>query len=1183
MSAPSDQTAITAALATFQSSQLKVAATHLLNVLGYSSDRSLSGPDSSPESFLDLFATGHAFDQNKALVAEWKTADLLFQLTDQELSRESSLFTDTSVNAGLLKSYVFIAIELTGKDYARGKFSAITRQINRLFPMPVMVLFRHQGLLTIAVINRRMHKLDESKDVLGKVTLIRDINFAQPHRGHLDILASLIFSNLVHPQKKPIIDFDTLHAAWEQIFNIELLNERFYRELANWYFWALPQVDFPADLEPDTEKRRATGLIRLLTRLIFCWFLKEKEGLIPENLFHPTELSKILKGSDEGGFDPESETSSTYYQAILQNLFFATLNQRMGKNDKGKPYRTFALDEGFLKNRATYDVNNLYRYESLFRDPSTALSLFADIPFLNGGLFECLDRTEEGTEKKRYLDGFSRNPKKRPHVPDRLFFDSGETADLSTAYGDSKRNREKVSGLISILNRYKFTIVENTPIDQEIALDPELLGKVFENLLASYNEETKTTARKQTGSFYTPRPIVDYMVDESLKAHLTRALVEQARMKEPDARTGLDLLFAYTEKEHAFTPSEVATLIAAIDALKILDPACGSGAFPMGVLHKLVFILGKLDPDNERWKQTQLAKLDSAPMREELERAFAENNDDYGRKLYLIENCLYGVDIQPIAIQITKLRFFISLVCDQKTNRNKKDNHGIRPLPNLETKFVAADTLIGLPIPEPDLFIKNLIEPIEKEIETAYHGHFNIQRRDQKLALQKRIKSLRLKLSDAIVNGLGANKNADVTKKAQHVAEWDPFDPQSSADFFDPHWMFGRSLADGFDIVIGNPPYGAEIAPHTRQVIARLYKHQNNPADSYLLFTERAHQLLKPNGLVSYIVSNTWLQSLTFQKIRKFLTSVFTWRGLLVVRTKVFAAVVDTNVFLFEKRNPAATGTFPIDFYTDEGVQHAHRLSWAEIPKNGDAINVVFNPRSQALFRKISGTSSPLKAMADVYNGVKPFEKGKGTPPQTAETMRKKPFVAEGCSKPAGKNWMPLLRGSLINRYVTLWDNDSWIQYGSWLAAPRDASIFEAPEKLFVRQTGDSIITTHGVEGFVARNNLHIILPKNGTKLLFVLGILNSRCVDFLYSFINPEKGEALAEVKKNHVEEIPIPNATAMQQKPIIDSVTKILATKRANPAAETSTMEREIDQQVYALYGLTPEEIAIVEGSAP
>lgn len=394
MPAATDRITVTKALAEFQNRPLKDAARRLLDTLGYRSDRSLTGSDSSPQSFLALFSapgSERVFDHEKALVSEWKTAVLLFQLTDQELSRESSLFTDTTVKAGLLKSYVFIAIELKGSDYARGKFSTIARQINRIFPMPVMVFFKHQGQLTIAVINRRMNKLDESKDVLGKVTLIREIDFAQPHRGHLDILASLALPNLVHPQKKPITDFDTLHAAWEQIFNIELLNERFYRELANWYFWALPQVDFPADLEPDSEKRRATGLIRLLTRLIFCWFLKEK-GLIPEKLFHQTDLQGLLADLDDDG--------SSYYQAILQNLFFATLNQRMGKDPKGQPYRVFAKDEGFQKNKATYDVNNLYRYESLFRAPDTALGLFEDIPFLNGGLFECLDRTEDGTDKK---------------------------------------------------------------------------------------------------------------------------------------------------------------------------------------------------------------------------------------------------------------------------------------------------------------------------------------------------------------------------------------------------------------------------------------------------------------------------------------------------------------------------------------------------------------------------------------------------------------------------------------------------------------------------------------------------------------------------------------------------------------------------------------------------------------
>ena len=578
----------------------------------------------------------------------------------------------------------------------------------------------------------------------------------------------------------------------------------------------------------------------------------------------------------------------------------------MGKDSNGNPYRAFAKDEGFQKNRSTYDVNNLYRYESLFKDdPDAALAQFADIPFLNGGLFECLDRTEDGTDKKLYLDGFSRNPQKRPHVPDRLFFDSGEVADLSDVYDDKKRKAERVTGLINILDRYKFTIVENTPIDEEVALDPELLGKVFENLLASYNEETKTTARKQTGSFYTPRPIVDYMVDESLKANLTRTLLEKARMKESDARGRLDLLFAYTEKEHGFAPAEVEILIAAIDALKILDPACGSGAFPMGVLHKLVYCLGKLDPDNDRWKQTQLAKLDSAPMREELERAFADNNDDYGRKLYLIENCLYGVDIQPIAIQITKLRFFISLVCDQRTNRSKKDNHGIRPLPNLETKFVAADTLIGLLEMTQSLLVDPRVGVIEKEIESLYHSHFSIQRRDQKLAIQRKIKTLRQELGRLLGESLMA------PKKAQHVAEWDPFDPQSTADFFDPHWMFGRSLKSGFDVVLGNPPYIGESGHKDlfrRTKEGFLGEFYMGKMDYFYFFFHVALKHTKTSGCVAFITTNYFMTASGARKLRSEIERIATVERLVNFgELKIFEAALGQHnlVTIMSKRKAA--------------------------------------------------------------------------------------------------------------------------------------------------------------------------------------------------------------------------------------------------------------------------------------
>jgi len=1179
---------IQAALGAFASQPLFGAARELFRILGYSSDRTL--PIGSVDAFCRQFDPTARLEHPSALKAEWKSIHLLFQLTDQELSRQNSLFTDTTVQQGLFHSYIFFAIELNGDNYPRGKLTGLVRQLNRIFPMPVMVLIKHladrQPVLSIAVINRRRNKLDASRDVLEKATIIRDVSLVSPHRGHLDILDSLALPNLVHPQKKPITDFDTLHAAWEQIFNVELLNERFYRELANWYFWALPQVEFPDDLSPDAsfsdedkrkknaEKRRATSLIRLLTRLIFCWFLKEK-NLIPEKLFHPTDLAKLLNG-----FDPESETSSTYYQAILQNLFFATLNQRMGKDSSGKPYRVFAKNEGFQKNKATYDINNLYRYESFFSEgPDAALALFADVPFLNGGLFECLDRTDETTEKKRYLDGFSRNPKKRPHVPDRLFFDSGETADLTEAYGDKKRKAEKVTGLIHILNRYKFTIVENTPIDQEIALDPELLGKVFENLLASYNEETKTTARKQTGSFYTPRPIVDYMVDESLKAHLARVLVEKAAMSEPDARAGLDLLFAYTEKEHPFTAAEVAILIAAIDALKILDPACGSGAFPMGVLHKLVYILQKLDPGNERWKETQLAKLDSPAMREELERAFAENNDDYGRKLSLIENCLYGVDIQPIAIQITKLRFFISLVADQKTSRDKAKNLNIKPLPNLETKFVAANTLIGLPISDKDLFIEALIAPIEKEIEDAYHGHFTIQRRDQKLALQKKIKALRLNLAETLAGSLGAVNSA----KAKHLAEWDPFDPQSTADFFDPHWMFGRSLKDGFDVVIGNPPYidsenMTNTNPRLREYIQATYSMTKGNWDIYIAFYEKGFKLLNENGVLTFITPDKWISKPFGDALRLQTTNKI--YSILKAGRDVFESVnVDAIVSLFTNRPQEQLRIYDI---IESEITHKCSIA-KDLLKPPYAYDWLFSDFFD-LFSKVEEQRTRLSQIGLCENAC-----------ATSDAYKLKEFIEEKAETDARVAHLKIINTGTIGKYVSKWGKREMVYLGQRYLQPvvlkaRFLANFQNSygkksilPKLIVKGLNllDACLDSEG-EIIPGKTTL-MVTSESPEGLKFLLGLLNSKLVFFYLKEKYPASSYNLGTTfTKDMINNLPIPALSGKRSGGMIEVIERIIAAKKTNPAADTSALEREIDQQVYALYGLTPEEIAIVEGTA-
>lgn len=513
-------------------------------------------------------------------------------------------------------------------------------------------------------------------------------------------------------------------------FSVEVLTKAFYQELSDWYAWAVKIVRFPNKIDDknDDDKYNAEAVIRLVTRLIFVWFLKQK-NLIPEEFFDEDYIRENLID----GFNPNAivdlfgkSYESKYYKAILQNLFFAMLNSPITKEGE-----TELSERHFRSSRADYDNNKLMRYESMFKNPELFVELAnRTVPFLNGGLFDCLD----DKDNDNYVDGFSDREVVKKHliVPDYLFFgeEAGRDIDLSEWYGDAKMKKVSARGIIDILKRYNFTVEENTPFDQEVSLDPELLGKVFENLLASYNPETQTTARKQTGSFYTPREIVQYMVDESLVAHLKRTVGD-------DLESEYRKLISYVDDEILLTNGQKQQVMEAIYHCKVLDPACGSGAFPVGMLQQMVHILSQLDPTNEQWKKMMLDEAvnesrnafqaESKEEREErlldIENSFDENlnNPDYARKLYLIENCIYGVDIQPIAIQISKLRFFISLVVDQKTNNDPTKNFGIRPLPNLEAKFVAANSLIPLAKQDANIGRTEEIIALETKLKEANH------------------------------------------------------------------------------------------------------------------------------------------------------------------------------------------------------------------------------------------------------------------------------------------------------------------------------------------------------------------------------------------------------------------------------------------------------------------------------
>ena len=905
---------IQSALTNFLQKPLREAAHDLFAELGYRSDRTLDFGTVSE--FCDAYdKTGllKSFQPTQL----WKNISLVFQLTGEDIKKGSSkqlnlLAPDPAdLSKRQIQSYLFIAIELKppadNKLRTRTDLCEIARSINRLFPMPALVVFKENEFLSIAITYRRTNKKDSTKDVVSrKVTLIKDIRYAAPHPGHLAILEDFALPTLSEFRGRDIKSFADLDTAWNESLSVELLRRRAYRMLADWYFWARQHAQFPPDALPDADGKPSLHLIRLLTRVIFCWFVKEKSlpngnPLIPYDLFDTPRIKEILKDS--------APKANTYYTAILQNLFFATLNTEM--DDQGKPgTRRFAR-----KVKEDHMVHTLWRHDGQLRDPAAFADLVRGVPFLNGGLFECLDdRVEiDGTNQTREIrvDGFSTNPAKHPRLPNFLFFGDDQRADLSEATG-SKRSDVEVVPLLSILNRFVWTITESTPLEEEVALDPDLLGNVFENLLASYNPETGTVARNATGSFYTPDYVVDWMIDKALLPLLVKALPPKTKNAEARVRRLLD----WNDPGHDFKDAEITALIESISKLRALDPACGSGAFPMGLLKKMVRVLTKLDPDNSRWKQkqTDLAEqLDSAPAREEalaaIERAFARNHDDYGRKLYLIENGIYGVDIQPLAVQIAKLRFFITLIVDQPIDPSLP-NYGILPLPNLETKIVPANTLLGLQRGQL-LLGSNSVRQLERELKNVRHRYFTARRYQDKKALRKRDRDICKQLAKALVDS-GECSPAD----AGRLVEWNPYNTNTHAGFFDPGWMFGLEGEGGkFDLVVGNPPYvrqeelkavmvqdSAGKQRPLKEVLKTQYECFTGTADLYVYFFEKSIELLRVGGVLSFITSNKYFRSGYGEKLRAYLLYATAPQVILDFGdTNIFTAVAYPCIFVTEK------------------------------------------------------------------------------------------------------------------------------------------------------------------------------------------------------------------------------------------------------------------------------------------
>ena len=501
--------------------------------------------------------------------------------------------------------------------------------------------------------------------------------------------------------------------------------------------------------------------VRLLGRLIFCWFLKMKKSannlpLIPEELISSNAVSKCKV--------------ENYYHTIIEPLFFETLNKRK--------------DE---------------------REEQRQNGVWSSIPFLNGGLFEA--------DKIDYYDPNNKQLLNTLKIPNDWFI-----------------------GLFKLFEQYNFTVDESTSIDIEIAVDPEMLGRIFENLLAELDKDTGETARKKTGSYYTPRFVVEYIVNNSLYNYLSTHLnISRDKI--------LTLVFDIDEA-YPFTETEKLEILRLLSNLKIIDPACGSGAFLMGAMQKMLEIISFLDPASEFWKQKIINSVTDPSFKNYLIDKLKNENINYIIKLGLIRDNIYGIDILTMATEISKLRFFLSLIVDENID-DDKENRGILALPNLEFKFIAADSVLDLKSNlEDDLILKPYIE----ELKTIMNNYFTSMGKEKELFKQEFIQK---QIDISTILSESGKLHPDIVS----LLNWNPF-KNETVDWFNADWMFG--LSEGFDIIIGNPPYVCNKSTDKGKV--PKYKEKYGISDDlYNYFFLRALELTKPEGIISFITSNTYL------------------------------------------------------------------------------------------------------------------------------------------------------------------------------------------------------------------------------------------------------------------------------------------------------------------------------------
>ena len=662
-----------------------------------------------------------------------------------------------------------------------------------------------------------------------------------------------------------------------------------------------------------------------------------------------------------------------------------------------------------------------------------------------------------------------------------------------------------MQSLLDFFASYNFTIDENDPDDAEVGVDPEMLGRIFENLLED---------NKDKGAFYTPKEIVSYMCRESLIAYLQTDIEDEAT-KEAIRQ------FVTTHQLQEHLPDNIDQRLKDV---KICDPAIGSGAFPMGLLKELFQCRTAL----EGIEQSKAAEI----------------------KKHIIQQNIYGVDIERGAVDIARLRFWLSLIVDEETPQ---------ALPNLDFKIMQGNSLLEQ--------YKGVDLSTITELKTEKHGTYQTTMFDDmidvlRLDLRKKLDEYynctdhkrKAILKQDIIN----NVKQQLAEQSINV-DFGDLDLSGNNQFMLWHtWFYDVFSRGGFDIVIANPPY---IRPHRiddseKVILWKKYYVAQQKTDIYAFFIEKGCHLLCRKGVLSYIVPKTWYSLYSFKKLRDLLIKKYNITQIGILPEKVFDnATVETALLFVENTNRDSDISF-VDVYHNKYVSARTKESIKADPDLN--INLEETKDTQ---------STPLGDLCKMIVGIVSGNDKKYCRYEKLTDIDK-----------------PCIRGTNISRYEIkyageyIWydpiemgkDSDakpkSTLKGGGRQCSPKKPEDFELPEKIVMQRISKKIIAALDTNQYYVHSSVVVIKPNEKVKLKYILAILNSNYVD---SWL--KKNSSNISINIGTVKKVPIPNATKEQQEDIIKLVDEIIESKQATDNADTSILENEINKLVNSLYGVT------------